>query len=492
MSTVPFESPASTRKALFEQLRHESTWRLLAATKAPAVLAIVQTVFPPKERRLPRSELLARVAVHLELLLDEGRETQMTAGDYADTWVREGWLVRRDDPDRVETTYEPSPAALDALVFVDGLQDHLPTTTESRLELVVQSFEHLAEDTEASRDRRLADLQARRERIEDEIRALAASADVAVPPVESSTDRLRDVLRIADGLSNDFMQYREDLRAVDADLREQILAPEGSRGGVLERLLAGDDLLGQSAVGRTFTAFFAMLNDPVQNQRAQDVVDRLLEREFARRLPHAERERLANVFSDLYVPAQEVLDVKSELYRSLARFVRSQDFRHHRALLDALQEAQGVALAQKDRLSSRSRFPLELDLSRVLLSSVAQLHLKDPTDAGMPQMAEEAEVATLPVEVLADLVRTQDIDMVSLTGHVNDVVERTGQASLADILEAHPAEQGLASVIGLMFLATQNADSPGGGSDRIRWAEADGRQYVARVPRFWFLAPVAA
>jgi hypothetical protein len=492
VSIVPLESPASARKALFEQLRHESTWRLLAATKSPAVLAIVQTVFPPKEHRLPRSELLARLAVHLDLLVDEGRETQMSAADYADAWVREGWLVRRDDPDRVETTYEPSPAAIDALSFTDGLQDRLPTTTESRLELVVQSFERLAEDTEASRDRRLADLQSRRERIEAEIRALSDSADVALPAPEASTDRLRDVLKIADGLSSDFLQYREDLRAVDADLREQILAPEGSRGDVLERLLAGDDLLGQSAVGRTFTAFFAMLNDPLQNQRAQDVVDRLLERDFARRLPHAERERLANVFSDLYEPAQEVLDVKSELYRSLARFVRSQDFRHHRALLDALQEAQGLALAQKDTVASRSRFPLELDLSRVLLSSVTQLHLKDPTDPGAPQMAEEAVVSTLSVEVLADLVRTQDIDMVALTGHVNDVVERTGQASLADVLEAHPAEQGLASVIGLMFLATQNADPQGGGSERVRWTETDGRDYVARVPRFWFLEPVSA
>src|SRR5699024_4443649 len=132
-----------------------------------------------------------------------------------------------------------------------------------------------------------------------------------------------------------------------------------------------------------------MLNDPAQTRTAQEVVDRLLERDFARSLSRDERERLANVFSDLYDPAQEVLDVKTELYRSLARFVRSQDFRQHRVLLEALQEAQGVALAQKDEVATRSPFGLDLDLSRVQLSSVSQHRLKDPTDPGAPARSEE-------------------------------------------------------------------------------------------------------
>src|SRR5699024_6355582 len=146
--------------------------------------------------------------------------------------------------------------------------------------------------------------------------------------------------------------YREDLRAVDLHLREQILSPEGSRGEILEQLLAGDDLLGHSSVGRTSTAFFRMLTDPVQTRATQQLGDPLLARDYARPPTRTQPQRLANVFSDLYEPAQEVLDVKTELYRSLARFVRPQDFRQHRVLLEALREAQGVAPAQKDEVST--------------------------------------------------------------------------------------------------------------------------------------------
>jgi hypothetical protein len=514
--------PVTARKESYEHLRRLSTWRLLSATKAPAVLAILQSVFPGGSRRLARSELVARVGMHVHLLADDSADrvsasagadggveadgvdgaegdglpgsprddesgrSGRTPAEYVDAWVREGYLTRRDDPQQVETMFEPSPATIDAVQFIASLQEHRPTTTESRLQLVLQQFDRLAQETETDRDKRLADLQHRREMIEKEIKELS-EGDPLLPPAQTSADRLRDILQIASELSGDFLQYREDLRAVDLHLREQILSPEASRGEVLEQLLAGDDLLGQSPVGRTFTAFFRMLNDPAQTRHAQDVVDRLLERGFTRTLTRDEREALANVFSDLYEPAQEVLDVKTELYRSLARFVRSQDFRHHRVLLDLLQEAQGMALAQKDEVSTRSQFPLELDLARVRLSSVAQHRLKDPTDPGAPVEAEVHDATTLSVEVLQDLVRTNDIDLVGLTGSVNRVRGNSGQATIADVLREEPAQQGLASVIGLMFLATQFARPREGTTEVVGWRELDGNDYAAKVPSFYFL-----
>lgn len=485
----------AARKDAYEQLRRASTWRLLAATKAPAVLAILQATLPAGDRRLPRSEFVARVATHLDLLRDDDSEGSdgegggRTAAEYVDAWVREGYLTRRDDQQHTETTFEPSPATIDAIEFIASLQEHRPTTTESRLTLVIQQFERLAHETETDRDIRLADLQRRRESIEAEIRELA-EGELMLPSPDASVDRLRDILQIAAELSGDFLQYREDLRAVDLHLREQILSPETSRGEVLEQLLAGDDLLGQSTVGRTFTAFFRMLNDPVQTREAQELVDRLLERDFSRSLTRTERERLANVFSDLYEPAQEVLDVKTELYRSLARFVRSQDFRQHRVLLEALQEAQGLALAQKDEIASRSPFPMDLDLSRVQVSSVAQHRLKDPTDPGAPAEAEVHDTSSLSVEVLQDLVRTNDIDLDSLGQDVNAVRASSGQASLSDVLRERPAQQGLASVIGLMFLATQHAEAREGSTEIVRWRELDGNDYAAKVPMYYFLGDV--
>ncbi|MBM7501946.1 hypothetical protein JOD52_002786 [Brachybacterium muris] len=164
----------------------------------------------------------------------------------------------------------------------------------------------------------------------------------------------------------------------------------------------------------------------------------------------------------------------------------------HRVLLETLQEAQGIALTQKDEVPTRAPFPLELDLSRALMSSVAQHRLKDPTDPGAPAEAEVHDVTALSVEVLQDLVRVNDIDIVGLTGRVNDVRGTAGQASIGDVLRAHPAEQGLASVIGLMFLATQYAQEREGSTELVAWRELDGRDYAAKVPAYYFLDDVPA
>src|SRR5699024_6931525 len=111
----------SARKEAYEQLRRASTWRLLAATKAPAALGILQGRCPAGDGRRLRTGLIARVGGHRARLhenQDDGRSEDAdgearggrSAGEYGDAWVREGYLTRRDDPQRTETTFEPSPA----------------------------------------------------------------------------------------------------------------------------------------------------------------------------------------------------------------------------------------------------------------------------------------------------------------------------------------------------------------------------------------------
>src|SRR5699024_11323533 len=61
-----------------------------------------------------------------------------------------------------------------------------------------------------------------------------------------------------------------------------------------------------------------------------------------------------------------------------------------------------------------------MDLSPVAMSSVSQHRLKVPTDPGAPDVAEDHDATALSVEVLEDLVRSNDIDIVGLTGHIKD------------------------------------------------------------------------
>ena len=50
--------------------------------------------------------------------------------------------------------------------------------------------------------------------------------------------------------------------------------------------------------------------------------------------------------------------------------------------------------------------------------------------------------------------------------------------------------EGLASVIGLMFLATTHAQEREGSTEIVTWRELDGEAYAAKVPSFYFLEDV--
>ncbi|MFO1269537.1 MAG: DUF3375 family protein [Rubrivivax sp.] len=102
-------------------MREQPLWQLLAALKAPAILAVLRAVFPEGETALPGSLLHERVARELAALREAGEELPQAAALYVADWLRQGWLLRRLPEAASEETYELSVEAATALRFVAGL-----------------------------------------------------------------------------------------------------------------------------------------------------------------------------------------------------------------------------------------------------------------------------------------------------------------------------------------------------------------------------------
>ena len=68
----------------------------------------------------------------------------------------------------------------------------------------------------------------------------------------------------------------------------------------------------------------------------------------------------------------------------------------------------------------------------------------------------------------------------------DDVLSRKDQASVGEVLEAHPAKQGLGSVVGLMELALRHG-IPGSGTESLKWTGLDGRERSATVNQLFFV-----
>lgn len=471
--------------AALRNLRDQPLWRLLGATKAPVVIALLQTTFEDGDKALPSSVVHERLARDIDSFRAAGEDMPQTARAYVAEWLSEGWLTRRFPAGAAEEEYELSSDTLTAQRFLAGLLKPRTTATESRLSVVIQQLSRLADETNANPSARLAALHAERDRID---RAIAEVERGGVKTLASdrALERAREIIALAQELATDFRSVRDEFERLNRGLRQSLMENEGSRGEVLEQLFAGVDLIGDSDAGRTFQAFWRLLTDSEQAATLRESLDEVSSRPFARQLDSQERKFLLGLTGALVDEGRGVHDVLQHFARSLKSFVQSREFLEHRRLHGLLRAATQGALEAKALVRPNAQVGFELMQSSSRIRSVSQWVLYDPAQRVSDASMLVAEPSELDLEAISDLVRQSEIDFRTLRQHVRDVLERQSQATIAQILELFPAEQGLGSIVGYVALGAKHGEMAGG-SEVVAWRGDDAVQRRARVPTIFFL-----
>jgi len=471
--------------ATLRNLREQPLWRLLAATKGPVMIALLQSLFLDAEKELPSSVLHERLSRDLDDLRAAGEELPQTAQAYVAEWLSQGWLTRRFPVGASEEEYELSADALTALRFVTGLLKPRTTATESRLSVVIYQLSRLADETNVNPQARLAALLTERARIDRAIEEVERDGVNILAP-DRALERAREVIALAQELSADFRSVRDEVERLNRGLRQSLMENEGSRGDVLEQLFAGVDLIGVSDAGRTFNAFWRLLTDSEQAATLRESLDDVAGRPFARQLESQERKFLLGLTGTLLNEGRGVHDVLQHFARSLKSFVQSREFLEHRRLHSLLKEATQAALSLKNRVRPNQDVGFELMQSSSRIRSVSQWTLYDPaervTDSSMPA----AEPSELDLETVSELVRQSEIDFRTLKAHLRAILEQQSQVSIAQVLNEFPAEQGLGSVVGYVALGSRHGEVTGG-VETVFWQGNDAVQRRARIPAIYFM-----
>ncbi|MCY4472426.1 MAG: DUF3375 domain-containing protein [Kistimonas sp.] len=471
--------------AAYRRMRNQPLWRLLASGNGPTVIGLLQSHLYEKERSLPASILFERLTRDLEELRAQGDDFPQTAQAYVASWLSDGYLERRFPPGATEEQYELSTATVEAIRFLAAIAEPHSAATESRLSLVIQALAGLAEDTDTDKYRRIDRLMAEQARIDKEIDAIE-KGQMRVLPFDTALERTREIISLADDLTGDFRRVRDQFEQLNRDLRERIMDTDGNRGEVLDSLFAGIDLIAESEAGRTFSAFWRLLTDPEQAAMLEESLDSVMSREFVRELDMRERRFLLRLTRNLLQQGGTVHEVLQTFARSLKHFVQSREYLEQRRVNQLLKEAQGAALSIKDkvRVTESLEYSLELTSSRV--RSLSQWVLYDPSLQAEPEAMREGEPAPIDLESVGELVAQSEIDFRTLKEHVCALLEQRDQASIGDVLELFPAEQGLGSVVGLLALGSRHG-TRGESTETVAWVGEDDQGRRARIPKIYFL-----
>lgn len=471
--------------AALRNLREQPLWKLLAADKAPVVIALLQSLLFEDDKTLASSALHERLAHGLDQLRAIGEDMPQTAQAYVVEWLKQGWLTRRLPTGASEEEYELSVEAANTIRFLATTLKPRTSATESRLATVIQQLTRLAEETDANPQTRIAALVSERDRIDHEIEAVRKGA--AKPLADDrAIERAREIISLADELAGDFRRVRDEFEKLNRGLRQSLVENEGSRGEVLEALFAGVDLIGESEAGKTFAAFWRLLTDPEQSEALFEALESVTGRPFARQLDPRERKFLLNLTATLMDEGSGVHDVLQNFARSLKSFVQSREFQEQRRLHSLLKLATLAALATKDAVRPNQPLDYSLTLSSSRIRSISQWVLYDPAervaDASMP----EAEPSDIGLDVVGELVRQSEIDFRTLRQNIRAMLERHTQASIRQLLEVFPAEQGLGSVVGYVALGAKHGEVTTE-IELVEWRGDDEQVRRARVPTIYFM-----
>ncbi|HIU84444.1 MAG TPA: DUF3375 domain-containing protein [Candidatus Aphodousia gallistercoris] len=469
----------------YRALRTRSMWSLLASDTAPETVACLQLLLFEAGERLPLSVFVDRLKLFLNELSVESIDNQQVQAK-VNQWRVSGFIAirysagQKDDP-----WVELTAAAHEAISFIASQGGNRTSPTESRLELLIHSIKKLVMDTDLNAKDRIARLKKEKERINEQIKQIKAGRLEVANDTEIKA-QVYDLMEMLENLNGDFYRIRDRFRELSMKLHEDIMRNEGSVGGILGNFFTGYDAIANSDEGKTFNAFYDFLNSAEEMAQIDDSIDALQERSFWMQLTDRERRNVLNMRRNLNDRARETQAVMRLLAGSLKHLVQSSDYKQNRRMRELLADAKREALAARETFSYSSAV-FELPQSTASIASSAALDLYDPETEATPEAMQMAQADMVDLQALARRVEAADINFPRLKRQLKDVLSHREVASIADVLGQYPAEQGLASVVGLMSLAVRfGAEIAPDRTEAVAWKDRFGTEVRAHLPMLLF------
>ena len=462
--------------------RSHPAWRLLLASHAPLVASFLHEAFiAPNVRTLSQSALRSK----LEDALYRLREVDATdafprgADQYLDEWADEGhgWLRKYYPPDSDEPHFDVTPGTERAIEWLAALGRRPFVATESRIMTVFDLLRQIVEGTTLDPASRVAELERRRQELDDEIAAVR-DGRLEVMDAARVRDRFLQMAATARGLLADFREVEQNFRELDRAVREKIATWEHGKGALLAEIFGERDAIADSDQGKTFRAFWDFLMSPER----QEELTRLLETVLA--LPAVEAlapdARLRRVHYDWLEAGDVAQRTVARLSRQLRRYLDDQALLENRRVMQLIRRIEQRALAVRgeppdgaftelDEPAPRIELPMERPLFSVPLR---------PNITARPALADGGAI---PDDVLFNQVF---IDRELLAQRIRRTLQAREQVTLAEVVAVHPLEHGLAELIAYLSLAAEDrrAQIDERRTQAIDWLDSEGRPRRATLP----------
>lgn len=432
--------------ATLDMLRMRNpAWLLLRSDHAPLVASFLHRTFLVSNVRTiaasDMAEALNDALYEVRQILGEDAFPK-SALEYLNDWAapEKGWLRKFYRTGTDEAQFDLTPSSEKALAWLEQLSERQFVGTESRLLMLFDLLKQLRDGTETNPDKRIAELEARRDQIDAEI-AQVQSGHWPLLDESAVKDRFQQFMQGARELLTDFREVEANFRQLDRSMRERIALWEGSKGKLLEEVFGERDMITDSDQGRSFRAFWEFL----LSSRRQEELSTLLG--IAMALPAVEAlkpdGRLRRVHHDWLDAGENTQHMVAQLSEQLRRFLDDQAWLENRRIMDILRSIERNALALREDQPTGAMMELAAIHPEITLPMERPLFtppLKPVIDSLSLQYGDEQMDDRALFEQMV-------IDKGRLVRHIRRALQNRPQVSLGELLEEQPLRQGLAELL---------------------------------------------
>ncbi|MDZ4255632.1 MAG: DUF3375 domain-containing protein, partial [Sulfuritalea sp.] len=422
--------------ATLDALRtHHPAWRLLRSDHAPLVASFLHRVFvAPNVRVMAAADLGESLEDELYALRQHLGEDAFpkNAIDYLNDWAgpEKGWLRKFYRQGSDEPQFDLTPATEKAIVWLGTLTERSFVGTESRLLTLFELLRQMSEGSESDPAKRIAELQKRRDEIDNEI-ARVVSGDVPLLDDTALKDRFQQFMHLARELLTDFREVEQNFRLLDRRVRERIALWEGAKGALLEEIMGERDAIADSDQGKSFRAFWDFLMSSSRQEELTELLARVLSLPPVADLNPDARTR--RVHYDWLEAGEHTQRTVAQLSQQLRRFLDDQAWLENRRIMDIVRSIEARSLAVRDAVPVGDFMAIDEQSASVTLPMERPLYTP-PAKLVLDNLTLLAGEGDLDTTALFDQVR---IDKALLAGQVRQMLQQRAQVTLSEVLTVH-------------------------------------------------------
>lgn len=409
------------------------------------------------------------------------------AKEYLDDFVSEknGYL-RKYHESADEALYELTPFTQKALEFIESLEKKEFVGSRSKFNIIFELLEELAFETTLSDEQRVAELEAKRSVLSQEIEAIKAQRDIRF-----DTSRIKEhymqIEEMVRKLKYDFSEIEYNFRTLNATAMEKIALGSEAKGDVLSSIFEIEDSIRESDQGKSFFAFWQLLSDVGRSDKLSQLIENLYTIESVKSLD-SER-RLAGLKFTLLKNGEKVFNVSSKLIEQLRRFLDDRVWIENRRILDLAQSIEQSALEIKEDAPKAKNF-ITIAGYKADINSIFTKTLYEPKKVQefQRELVEEEESA-LDMESFYNLFY---IDEEQLAQNIQKKLLTSNQVTLSEVLMEFPISKGIAEVVGYISLAkkSENVLFDESSLEYIEISDESGVSKRVKLPKIIFVGDV--